>query len=406
MENSEMKKSRKVVINLFAANVWGVLLLFIAAAVFGIPFYFIWHEELSLGKIFHGWTPHLFCALMLAGIVVHELLHGITWAYYAKDGWKSISFGVKWKWLAPYCHCSEPLCKRAYLIGALMPLLVLGLIPAIISLFIGDVLLWIFGVVFISAAIGDIWVAWLLRKEDSGSLFLDHPSEAGFYVLSEEGEECHMTHSDTNETIRENSEMKKGRKVVANLFAVNVWSFLLLFIAAAVFGIPFYFIWHEELSLGKFFHGWTPLLLCALMPLGIVVHELLHGITWAHYAKNGWKSISFGVKWEWLAAYCHCSEPLSKRAFLMGDLMPLLVLGLIPAIISLFIGDVLLLILGVVFISAAIGDIWVAWLLRKEDSGAFILDLPSEAGFYVLTKEEAKCHMTHSDTNETIRENS
>ena len=406
MENSEMKKDRKVVINLFAVNVWGVLLLFIAAAVFGFPFYFIWPEELSLGKIFHGWTPHLLCALMLVGIVVHELLHGITWAYYAKNGWKSISFGVKWEWLTPYCHCSEPLSKRAYLIGALIPLLVLGLIPAIISLFIGNMLLLIFGAVFISGAIGDIWVAWLLRKEDSESLFLDHPSEAGFYVLSKEGEECHTTHSDANETIRENTEMQKGRKVVINMLTANVWSFLLFFIAAAVFGIPFGFIWHEELSLGKIFHGWAPLLFCASMLVGFVAHELLHGITWAYYAKNGWKSISFGVKLEWLAAYCHCSEPLSKRAYLMGALMPLLVLGLIPSIISLFIGDVSLLIFGVVFISAAIGDIWLAWLLRKEDSGDLFLDLPSEAGFYVLSKEEVECHMTQSNTNETIRGNS
>jgi hypothetical protein len=31
------------------------------------------------------------------GIILHELIHGITWAKYTKDGFKSIRFGVLWK---------------------------------------------------------------------------------------------------------------------------------------------------------------------------------------------------------------------------------------------------------------------------------------------------------------------
>jgi hypothetical protein len=33
------------------------------------------------------------------GIILHELIHGITWAKYTKDGFKSIRFGVLWKFL-------------------------------------------------------------------------------------------------------------------------------------------------------------------------------------------------------------------------------------------------------------------------------------------------------------------
>jgi hypothetical protein len=59
------------------------------------------------------------------GIILHEL-HGITWAKYTKDGFKSIRFGVLWKFLTPYCHCKEPLVKH-YIIGGIMPAIVLGL---------------------------------------------------------------------------------------------------------------------------------------------------------------------------------------------------------------------------------------------------------------------------------------
>ena len=38
-------------------------------------------------------------------------------------------------------------------------------------------------IIFISAASGDIWMAWLLTKESPGCTVLDHPTEAGFYVF-------------------------------------------------------------------------------------------------------------------------------------------------------------------------------------------------------------------------------
>ena len=38
-------------------------------------------------------------------------------------------------------------------------------------------------IIFISAAGGDIWMAWLLTKESPDCTVLDHPTEAGFYVF-------------------------------------------------------------------------------------------------------------------------------------------------------------------------------------------------------------------------------
>ena len=63
-----------------------------------------------------------------------------------------------------------------------MPCIVLGVLPAIVALFIGSLPLLAWGIFFIAAAAGDIWMTWLLTKEDRHSLVLDHPSEAGFYI--------------------------------------------------------------------------------------------------------------------------------------------------------------------------------------------------------------------------------
>jgi Protein of unknown function (DUF3267). len=120
--------------------------------------------------------------ILLAGIVVHELIHGITWSFFCEKGWKSIHFGVLWKMLTPYCHCAEPLLKRQYVIGAMMPMVILGLVPSILALFTGSFGMLLFGIIFINAACGDILICWKIRKESPDTLVLDHPSEAGCWV--------------------------------------------------------------------------------------------------------------------------------------------------------------------------------------------------------------------------------
>lgn len=189
MEKFDETKGRKVAINIVSANVFSIVLLIVSGVVFIVPFYLIWGEaDLGSGRSMFGFTGLWWLIAFFAGIVVHELLHGITWACYAKGGWKSISFGVMWKLLTPYCHCNEPMGVKAYLAGALMPLIVLGIIPAVVSLVIGSIPLLAWGILFIAAASGDIWMSWLLTKEDPESTILDHPTEAGFYVFDKEAD--------------------------------------------------------------------------------------------------------------------------------------------------------------------------------------------------------------------------
>ena len=70
--------------------------------------------------------PFMYLAALIILIVVHELIHGITWAVFAKNHFRSIDFGVIWKMITPYCTCSEPLKKWQYITGGAMPTLILG----------------------------------------------------------------------------------------------------------------------------------------------------------------------------------------------------------------------------------------------------------------------------------------
>ena len=187
-ERLQPEGSKKVVIDIVKANVFGVVLMVVSAILFLVPFFLIWKDRkpISTMLVEFGDSIPVLLVLMFVGIVVHELIHGLTWAYFAKNGWKSISFGVMWKMLTPYCHCDEPMSIPGYMCGAMMPCVVLGVIPAVVALFIGSLPLLAWGVFFIAAAGGDIWMTWLLTKENPKSMVLDHPSEAGFYILDEE----------------------------------------------------------------------------------------------------------------------------------------------------------------------------------------------------------------------------
>ncbi|MCR5373008.1 MAG: DUF3267 domain-containing protein [Solobacterium sp.] len=130
--------------------------------------------------------PALFLLLYLAMIVVHELIHGITWSLFSEHHWQDIDFGIMLKLLTPYCTCAVPLAEGPYIAGALMPLIVLGILPTIAALVIGSMLMLEVGLMMIVSAAGDILIVWKLRRHRTDAkdiIILDHPTEAGTVIF-------------------------------------------------------------------------------------------------------------------------------------------------------------------------------------------------------------------------------
>lgn len=175
-------------ISLEKAGQWGIILMIPIFAVFTTIHFYLWKEAMleyfdenfTIVKLLRDGI--LFFIIFLIGVVLHELIHGISFAIFAKRGFRSIRFGVLWHYLTPYCHCTEPLKIRHYIFGAITPAIILGITPVIIGLIIGKYLVTFFGIVFIVAAIGDFMIIHLLRNEKSTSYVQDHPSEAGCFV--------------------------------------------------------------------------------------------------------------------------------------------------------------------------------------------------------------------------------
>jgi len=159
-------------------NLISMLLMIPITAIFLLPFILFWgYDTFQASK--NLFFDHFFTYL-LVGIIIHELLHGFTWGYFASNGLKSIKFGVKWKYLAPYCHCKEPLKVIHYKIGGAMPLIVLGIIPSLIGIVSGNGGILSFGIFFSWAAGGDIIALYMLQKLDNDIFVSDHPDKMGF----------------------------------------------------------------------------------------------------------------------------------------------------------------------------------------------------------------------------------
>jgi hypothetical protein len=159
-------------------NLIAVLMMIPLTALIVCPFILIWdYETLKIGKEIFNDNILLY---FVGGIVIHELLHGLTWGCFASKGLKSIKFGVKWKYLTPYCHCKEPLKVKHYRIGGAMPLIIMGIIPSIIGIIIGHGGVLTFGIFFTWTAGGDIIALYMLRKLDDEVYISDHPSKMGF----------------------------------------------------------------------------------------------------------------------------------------------------------------------------------------------------------------------------------
>lgn len=189
MEEQRYQREKRT-IDLAKANGVGCIMYLPVLLVYCLPFYLLWDDRISISTFLHNFNQGVhpgffilfFLLALIGGIVLHELIHGATWAIFAKKGWQSIKLGVLWKFLTPYCHCKDPLTVAQYTLGALMPFFILGVLPTVAAYLTGSVGLLTFGIFFTVSAVGDFMIVNMIRREPKGSLILDHPSEAGYYV--------------------------------------------------------------------------------------------------------------------------------------------------------------------------------------------------------------------------------
>ena len=172
-------------LNLKMAGLFGVIILVFSVLIFGLPFFIFWRENIQFFQENIEWYRRLisigiFVLIVLLGIILHELIHGIFGAIFNKNGFKPIKFGILPG--AAYCINTEMLKKNKYIVGLIMPGIILGIIPSIISLFVGNFALLAFGIWFTVGACGDLLLLKELLKEKHDSLIEDNVSKSGIKI--------------------------------------------------------------------------------------------------------------------------------------------------------------------------------------------------------------------------------
>ena len=149
-----------------------------------------WNAQSSDGVPGAGFFPVLlgFAVGILGLAVVHEAIHGLVWGLCAERRFRAIEFGVIWEMVTPYCTCSDPLRRWQYVLGAAMPTVVLGFIPAVVAAFAHNPLLFALAIVMVLGGGGDalIIIKMLRHRTPAGSstVYYDHPCECGLVAFT------------------------------------------------------------------------------------------------------------------------------------------------------------------------------------------------------------------------------
>ncbi len=174
----------ELTVSIVKANVFAVGLL-VPLFVIGLGVFLLVHGTLAKGLSKGALLAVM--AAFFALIVVHELIHGASWAVFTPHRWKDIEFGFMKQYMTPYCTCGVPLTKGQYIFGALMPLFTLGILPMVLGIVFGSLPVLLLGIIMADAAAGDIMIVWnILRyKTDAGTVvYMDHPTQAGGVIFT------------------------------------------------------------------------------------------------------------------------------------------------------------------------------------------------------------------------------
>ena len=169
----------ELTVGIVKANVFAMVLLLVLALAGGGLFLLL---NRNAEGAFQRINPLLLLALMVVLIVVHELIHGISWAIFAEHHWQDIEFGFMKQYLTPYCTCCVPLEKGQYIFGALMPLILLGILPMAAGILTGSLPMLLLGIIMADGAAGDILIVWKILRYQSRAehiVCMDHPTQAG-----------------------------------------------------------------------------------------------------------------------------------------------------------------------------------------------------------------------------------
>ena len=129
-------------------------------------------------------------------------------------------------------------------------------------------------------------------------------------------------------------------------------------------------------------------LLFIYMILWLMFHEVLHGIGFSIFKEVKTKNVVFGMALEKGVFYCMCKQKISKKVILTSLLFPFTIIGVITLIIGMLYNNYDLIMLSILNIAGAVGDLVMTNYFIKAPKDITYLDLDDCTSFTVLSKED------------------
>ncbi len=149
----DLKKNKKmsIVVNLIAV----VIAVALAVSMnFVVPFYTVFNMEVEIKSMFLKYG--IIMALVIVYMVLHELVHGIAMKI---CGTKKVKYGFTG--IYAFAGSNDFYGKKAYIFIALAPVVLLGIILAVINLLVPIEWFWVvyfIQIINLSGAAGDLFV--------------------------------------------------------------------------------------------------------------------------------------------------------------------------------------------------------------------------------------------------------
>lgn len=180
-----MRKDPKERAQATAVPVKSALLPLVFFSIFGALFidviYYLFDTPLKISELFSFPAAVIALIALLSSIIIHEFVHYLG---FKMMGAKETVFGIDKATLSPYARTKNPLPISAYRLVALLPFLILGVIPFFLGLILGSRILGLLATVQILGSLGDLYVLWKLRGL-TGCSVLDHPTLMGAEVVDD-----------------------------------------------------------------------------------------------------------------------------------------------------------------------------------------------------------------------------
>lgn len=119
----------------------------------------------------------------------------------------------------------------------------------------------------------------------------------------------------------------------------------------------------------------------------IILHEFFHLFGFRVFANVPWKRMKVGIDLKLGIAYATTDKLMTNKAIQKALLLPFWLTGIVPAIIGLYLGSGILIILAALLIGGAVGDFAMYKELKKVPDNWLIKDDPQLPRLYVFSPD-------------------